>query len=130
MEYVVDASVLVAVLMNEPEKRGIVELTEGSDLVAPGCVPWEIGNALSAMLRRDRISVAVARSLFEAFQGIPLRYVSVEFANVLQLCGDHGLYAYDAYYLDCAQRHYIALLSLDKRLRQVAVELGIPTPEI
>lgn len=130
MEYIVDASVLVAVLMNEPEKRSIVELTEGSDLIAPGCVPWEIGNALSAMLRRDRISADVARSLFETFEGIPLRYVSVEFGNVLRLCRDHGLYAYDAYYLDCAQRHYTPILSLDKRLRQVAVALRIPTPEI
>lgn len=130
MKYIVDASVLMAVLMNEPEKGTIVELTENSDLLAPGCVPWEIGNALSAMLRRSRISTDVARSMFETFEGIPIRYLSVEFGNVLQLCGKHRLYAYDAYYLDCAQRHYIPILSLDRRLCQVAVALGIPTPEI
>ena len=130
MECVVDASILVAVLLNEPEKGRIIELTEDADLVAPGCVPWEIANALSAMLRRDRISTDVARSLFGTFEQIPIRYVSVEFGNVLQLCGDHSLYAYDAHYLDCAQRHHIPILSLDKRLRQVAVELRIPTPEI
>lgn len=33
METVVDASVLVAVLMNEPEKPRIVELTSGTDLI-------------------------------------------------------------------------------------------------
>ena len=130
MEYVVDASVLVAVLMNEPERASIIELTRDSDLVAPGCVPWEIGNALSAMLRRDRISTGVARSLFETFEQIPIRYVTVEVGNVLQICGEHGLYAYDAYYLDCAQRRHVPILSLDKRLRQVACGLGIQTQEI
>ncbi len=130
MEYVVDASVLVAVLMNEPEKGSIVRLTEDSDLIAPGCVPWEIGNALSAMLRRGRISTDVARLMFETFEGIPIRYVPVEFSNVLELCGEHRLSAYDAYYLDCAQRHYLPILSLDKRLREVAVAIGVATPEI
>ncbi len=130
MEYVVDASVLVAVLMNEPEKEGILKLTEDSDLIAPGCVPWEIGNALSAMLRRRRISTEVAHLLFETFEGIPIRYVPVEYGNVLQLCGAHHLYAYDAYYLDCAQRHHAPILSLDVRLREVAVALGVSIPEI
>lgn len=130
MEYVVDASVLMAVLLNEPEKGSIIDLTEDSELLAPGCVPWEIGNALSAMLRRCRISTEVACSLYETFEGIPIRYVAVEFGNVLPLCGEHHLYAYDAYYLDCAQRHHIPILSLDKRLCQVAVALGIATPEI
>lgn len=130
MEYVVDASVLVAVLMNEPEKGSIVKLTEDSDLIAPGCVPWEIGNALSAMLRRGRISTDVARLMFETFAGIPIRYVPVEFSKVLELCGEHRLCAYDAYYLDCAQRHSVPILSLDKRLREVAVAIGVSTPEI
>ncbi|MCK5802976.1 MAG: type II toxin-antitoxin system VapC family toxin [Lentisphaeria bacterium] len=130
MESVVDASVLVAVLMNEPEKPRIIELTSDADLVAPGCVPWEIGNALSAMLKRGRLSVDVARLMFAAFEGIPIRYVPVEFGNALQLSGDHQIYAYDAYYLDCAHRHRVPLLTLDKRLRQIAAKLGIATPEI
>ncbi|MFW5893616.1 MAG: type II toxin-antitoxin system VapC family toxin [Verrucomicrobiota bacterium] len=130
MQYIVDASVVVAVLMNEPEKTSIVDLTEGSDLAAPCCLPWEIGNAFSAMLRRDRISLGVARSLFETFEQIPIRFVSVKVGNALQICGDHGLYAYDAYYLDCARQCEMPILSLDKRLRQVACALGIQTPEV
>ena len=130
MESVVDASVLVAVLMNGPEKPRIVELTTDGDLVAPGCVPWEIGNALSAMLKRGRLSIDVARSVFAAFEGIAIRYVPVEFGNALRLAGDHQLYAYDAYYLDCAHRHRMPLLTLDGRLRQVAATLGIAAPEI
>ena len=120
----------MAVLLNEPEKQRIVELTKNADLIAPGCVTWEIANALSAMLRRGRISTDVARSLFGTFEQVPIRCVPVEFGNVFQLCADHSLYAYDAHYLDCAQRHHIPILSLDKRLRQVAAELRIPTPEI
>ena len=48
------------------------------------------------MLKRGRLSADVARLVFETFEAIPIRYVSIEFGNALQLCDDHQLYAYDA----------------------------------
>jgi hypothetical protein len=58
MDIVVDTSALIAVIANEPEKPTLVELTSGADLIAPGSVHFEIGNAFSAMLRRRRITPA------------------------------------------------------------------------
>ena len=129
MESVVDASVLMAVLLNEPAKPALVALTANVDLVAPRCLPWEIGNALSAMLRRGRLTGDVAKSSFASFETVPLRYVGVDVGNALQLCADHGLYAYDAYYLECARRLCVPLLTLDRRLRQVATASGVAVPE-
>ena len=60
MDIVIDTSAIIAVIANEPEKEALVELTTGADLIAPRSVHWEIGNAFSAMLRRERIKVEQA----------------------------------------------------------------------
>jgi len=52
MDIVVDTSVLIAVIANEPEKDRLIRQTTGADLLAPPSCHWEIGNAFSAMLRR------------------------------------------------------------------------------
>ncbi len=56
MEIVIDTSVFLAVALNEPEKAGLIKLTEGAELVAPQVMPYEAANALSAMVRRQRIT--------------------------------------------------------------------------
>lgn len=55
MEIVVDTSVIIAVIVDEPEKARLIESTKGASLIAPGSLYWEIGNAFSAMLKRKRI---------------------------------------------------------------------------
>lgn len=57
MELVIDTSVIIAVLVNEPSKKKLIELTVGADLLAPESVHFEIGNAFSAMLKRNRIAL-------------------------------------------------------------------------
>ena len=57
MEIVADTSVIIAVIANEPEKAAIVAQTQGADLFAPQSLPWEVGNAFSAMLKRQRITL-------------------------------------------------------------------------
>ncbi|MBU1170697.1 MAG: hypothetical protein KKD44_14145 [Proteobacteria bacterium] len=54
MDIVVDTSALIAVIVGEPERNTIIELTTGNTLIGPGSIPWEIGNAFSAMFKRQR----------------------------------------------------------------------------
>ena len=56
MDIVIDTSALLAVILGEPERNRIVELTYGKTLIAPGSVPWEIGNAFSAMFKQSRLT--------------------------------------------------------------------------
>ena len=49
MLLVVDTSVLLAVVLNEPSKAELVRLTTGAGLIAPLSLHWEFGNALSSM---------------------------------------------------------------------------------
>ena len=105
MNIVVDSSAIVAVIVAEPEKDAIITATSGHTLIGPGSIPWEIGNAFSAMIRQRRVSVADAQRGMEILDGIPLQYVSVDMSNVLSVAAEVNAYAYDAYFLDCALRH-------------------------
>lgn len=130
MDIVIDTSALIAVIVAEPERSRIVELTKGNTLIGPGAIPWEIGNAFSAMFRRDRLTLEEAQKGLLIYSGIPLRYIESDFAKVLRLSKEHNLYAYDAYFLDCAIRHKAPLLTLDRKLKAVADSLNLETLEV
>jgi len=42
MEIVIDTSALLAVIVAEPERDRIVELTSGHSLIGPGSIPWKL----------------------------------------------------------------------------------------
>jgi hypothetical protein len=44
MEIIADANIFLAVILNEPEKGRIIELTKGTELVSPDVIPYEVGN--------------------------------------------------------------------------------------
>ena len=130
MDVVIDASALVAVIVGEPERNRIVELTTGKTLIGPGSIPWEIGNAFSAMFKRDRLTLGEAQRGLVIFDGIPLRYVKPDFVNALKISKKTKIYAYEAYFLDCAIRHKAPLLTLDRKLMTAAQNLNVETMEV
>ena len=113
---VVDASVLIAIVTNEPKKKELIELTRNVDLIAPHSIHWEIGNAFSAMLKHNRISVGDAIKAMQVYQKIPIRMVDVELEETVKLADKLNIYAYDAYLIRCAIKYKSPLLSLDKSL--------------
>ena len=125
MNIVIDSSAIVAVIVAEPEKDAIVAATSGHTLIGPGSIPWEIGNAFSAMIRQRRVSLADAQRGIEILDGIPIQYVNVDMSNVLSIAALVNAYAYDAYFLDCALRHGAPLLTLDRTLSRAADTLGV-----
>jgi len=130
MDIVIDTSALVAVIVGEPERNKLIEITKGNNLIGPGSIPWEIGNAFSSMFKRNRISVEEAQKGLLIFSSIPLRYIEPDFIRVLRLSKETNMYAYDAYFLDCAIRHKAPLLTLDKKLKAAAINLKLDTLEV
>jgi predicted nucleic acid-binding protein len=120
MDIVVDASIIIAVIANEPSKASLVQLTSGTNLVAPGSLPWEIGNAFSAMLKRRRLSLDQVQQALTMYQQIPLRFLEIDLSQALEIADQYQLYAYDAYLLVCALQQQAPLLTLDRGLRHVA----------
>ena len=130
MEIVVDASVLIAVIVNETEKEQLVAVTQDAELIAPMSVHWEIGNAFSSLLKRGRVTIEQALQAIDMYLEIPVRFVEVELANSLELAGALGIYAYDAYLLRCAEKYRLPLLTLDKQLIQATKNRGISVLEV
>jgi len=56
---------------------------------------------------------------------IPVRLMSVDINQALQLAIDFNIYAYDAYFLQCAIDHSCPLLTLDKGMKKVAKQINI-----
>jgi predicted nucleic acid-binding protein len=130
MEIVVDTSALIAVITNEEHKPKLIELTLKAELIAPLSVHWEIGNAFSAMLKKKRISLEQAIAAIETYLQIPVRFVEVELVDSLTLADELDMYAYDAYFLCCAEKYRSPLLSLDKKLVQLAKSKKITVLEL
>jgi predicted nucleic acid-binding protein len=129
MDIVIDTSALLAVILAEPERDRVVELTLGHTLVGPESIPWEVVNAFSAMLKRKRCTLDEAERGVDIFMAISMRFVAVDWKNVLAIVEKTKIYAYDAYLLDCALRHGAPLLTLDGGLKNAAIALGLQVLE-
>ena len=125
MDIVVDTNIFLAVALNEPERAQIIELTAGASALAPEILPYEVGNALSAMVKRGKLTEPEALEAEKSAAQIPVRLVSADIQSSLALALEHDIYAYDAYFLHCAQVLSCRLLTLDRRMKQVATRLGI-----
>jgi predicted nucleic acid-binding protein len=130
MNLVVDTSVLIAVLVSEPERAKILKNTENFDLIAPGSVHWEIGNALAAMLKRKRISIDQIKAVLLAYEKIPIRFRDVDMELAMDIASEHDLYAYDAYIIACAQEIRCGLISLDRNLLYAAKKARVSIVEV
>jgi len=71
MNYLVDANIFLAVIMNEPEKPGIIRLTENANLVSPEILTYEVGNAFSAMVKRGVIEKNQVEKCYTIFKKFP-----------------------------------------------------------
>jgi predicted nucleic acid-binding protein len=125
MDIVSDTNIFLAVALNEPEKEKIVRLTSETDAIAPEILPYEIGNALSAMIKRKQLTPDEALTTYKTTSMIPVRLVSIDIPQALNLAIQFDIYAYDAYFLQCAKSLSRPLFTLDKHMKQVATELDI-----
>lgn len=129
MGVISDTNIFLAVVLNQPEKAHIIQLTSGIDVVAPEILPYEIGNALSAMLKRGQITNKEALSAQKATNKIPVRLVAIDILKALKLAIEFNIYAYDAYFLQCAMALSSPLITLDNRMKKIATDLNIEVLE-
>ena len=130
MLIVIDTSVIIAVLTNESHKDELIEHTIGSDLISPPSLHWEICNAFSAMFKRKRVTLSQAKSAIDYYRKIPIRFIDIDLKNVLTISEDNNIYAYDAYFIECAIKQKAKLLTLDNKLKTIAEKLHIKTIEV
>ena len=130
MQIVVDASAVIAVLLNEASKPDIIQATVGAEIVSPASLSWEVGNALSANVKKKRISPEQALAAAHEYYTIDIRLIDIDIEEAIQLSNTHNIYAYDAYVLLCAASLKSPLLCLDGPMTNLAKSMGIVTIEV
>ncbi len=129
MNIISDTNIFLAVVLDEPEKDKIIQLTSKANAISPDVLPYEVGNALSAMVKRKKLTESEALAALEGVRSIPVRLVSVDIHKALKIALEYNIYAYDAYFLQCAKQLSYPLITLDQKMKQVAYKLKIEVVE-
>ena len=130
MSIVVDTSIIISVITNEKSKPKLVKITQGEDLIAPSSLHWEIGNSFSSMFKRKIITLKLAEKALDYYSMIPLRLVEVDLFKTLEISNKYNIYAYDAYFLECSKNYNSSLLTLDKKLIEIAKLMNLNVIEV
>ena len=125
MKIIADTNTFIAVALNEPEKEYIIQLTEGCDLAAPDVLPFEIGNALTAMMKKGTLRADDIQRSWEIIQHIPVELRRIDIQSALHIAARLNIYAYDAYFLECASNLKCPIITLDQGMKRNAGEMGI-----
>jgi predicted nucleic acid-binding protein len=125
MEIITDACAIMAVIIKEPERDLVIQLTQNAVIVSPDMVPYEIANALTKMVKKKVIEKERMISAFNYFKKIPIKTIEIDFEKALEIAWDFKIYAYDACYLEAAKRLNLPLLTFDGNMIKVGKNLGL-----
>ena len=99
------------------------------ELVVPALWHYEMLNLLRSAVRRKRLATAEMDLAVEALERVPMKLEDLPGAparrRILHLAMQFELSAYDAAYLELADRFKIALQTNDAKLKAAAKQLGL-----
>lgn len=124
-EIVIDASCILSYLLNQDGSENVVATVGENELIAPSCLPYEIGNALSKLVKRKLISIYEGVSVYHEFARIPIRLLEPDIPNSIVIAGENESYAYDCYYLNIASQMVLPLFTYDDKMKETAEKKGI-----
>lgn len=127
MNFVLDASVALSWVFpdEKPEySMRVRERLRTEFAIVPGLWSLELTNIVALSLKKGRITKAGFDEALALFTSIPVIADEATFraawGPTLLLAVDYGLTAYDAAYLELAQRRKLPLATLDDDLRKAA----------
>jgi predicted nucleic acid-binding protein len=133
MDWVIDSSIALAwALPDETSKeaeRFLSRISIRSILWVPALWWYETANALLMAQRRKRLTEAERIRLMELYRRLPIRTDMVLDSDSMSrfhtLAIEYNLSAYDAAYLELAQRRGLGLATVDRPLRVAAQRAGM-----
>ncbi len=113
---IVDASVAMKWLIPEADSVAADSLADRDDLMAPGVLPFEVGDVLTKQIRRGAISAEAAREAWNVFRTTPLQIMAAgaEVDDAFDLSLQLGVNFYDCVYLALAIRQDDVLVTADE----------------
>ena len=129
--WVIDASVTMPWFFPDeatPFTEGVLDSLGSQPLWAPTLWVLECTNVLQSAQRRHRIDPQRRAEIAAQLAELPVRLdtETPDFIGLDRLAATQGLSAYDAAYLELAQRRSLVLVSLDARLIAAANAVGNP----
>ena len=129
MPFVVDASVAACWLLpDEGNSRADTAYARFPDdsAIVPSLWWFEMRNIFITNERRGRIDQVQTTRALALLNGLPIRRDdNADEAALMTLARRHKLTAYDAAYLELAQREGVALATLDEALLRAARDAGV-----
>jgi len=125
MDILLDASAIMAVILNEQNRGKVIKLTENAALLSPEAISFEIGNALINLFKKRKITEEKLLEAYKTYISIPIRSIKVNIEKALSIACKYNIYAYDAYYLEAAYRLKLPLITFDILMRKTGLALGI-----
>ena len=127
---VVDSSAINAILFGEEDAHVVLEaLGRGARFLAPGLLVHEVANAIVVGIRRGRFDSDRRDEAMVQFWRYPWAFETAVgpalLGEIVELAQSTGLTGYDAAYLHLAHRHRCPLVTLDRRLAEVARARGV-----
>jgi predicted nucleic acid-binding protein len=134
-----DASLSGAWLLPDESSAAADRLLESAlrgrnHLAAPALWTYEILNLLLSAARRGRIAEGRVEEALSLVQRVPISCYDhdspLSRVRILRFAQRFALSAYDASYLELADRLQAPLATLDTRLAETARALGLPNPPL
>jgi len=108
----------------------ILERLEQTMAVVPMLWFLEVANVLRSAERKERVTQEKSESFFATLRALPItmdnQTTDRAWNETMRLARLHKLTPYDASYLELALRLGLPLATLDKELRQAALDSGVP----
>jgi predicted nucleic acid-binding protein len=125
MKVLLDASAIMAVILNEQNRDTVIELTENATILSPEVISFEIGNALVNLFKKRKITEDELLVAYRNYTAIPIESIKVDIEKALKIACKYKIYAYDAYYLEIATRLKLPLITFDRLMKKVGLNLNI-----
>jgi predicted nucleic acid-binding protein len=131
--YVFDASFVGALIIPD-EKNPKVEKThtaigEEDEIFVPQLLWYELSSIFRNLIRHKRYTFDDVLQFYPQFAAVRFTVdfeTGIDYSQkLLRLCGDYKLSAYDAAYLELADRRKAVLCTLDKELQGAAKKHGV-----
>ncbi len=125
---ILDASVVLAWLLQEPGSDAAERMLSRGDLAAPSIIFAEVGHVLTKQVRRRAMTPDAAFLAWRLFAVAPLRTVSIEDLGQRSLelsIAVHGVY-YDCLYLALAESEQDVFVTSDESFVRAVRATSLP----
>jgi predicted nucleic acid-binding protein len=137
MAFIIDASAALPWRFADeatPWTEALLDRVEaGEEVLVPAHWPLEVVNSLLVAERKGRVTDAQVSEFLEDLAALPISVMPASAAArwpaILSVAKRHRLTAYDAAYLDLAQRTGLPLATLDGDLRKDTAKAGVALVE-